>query len=168
MTTAIFFVCVCSATAIGVVAGEVVNMRRRRRLRKYLRQITRLIQLTRDTIDLAYIYNDNPEKFYSKFLEQINVSSLRERGIIDSDILLHSRLHKFIYKKLPNRDAELWVLRKTGFTARELTIIYNLNNINSIYVKLYRLNKRFDKIVALIKNTSNKYSQWIYSFIYSL
>jgi rhodanese-related sulfurtransferase len=91
---------------------------------------------------MAYLYGNDPEKFYLKFLEEFNIISLRRRGIIDPDVLLKSSAYIFLYDNMKRSDAELWALRKAGFSNRGLVIIYGFKNLNSIYVKFNRLSKR--------------------------
>lgn len=43
--------------------------------------------------------------------------------------------------KVSTNDQLLYMLHKEGFTPRELCIIFELNNINSVYVKCHRINK---------------------------
>ena len=44
--------------------------------------------------------------------------------------------------KVSTNDQLLYMLHKEGFTPRELCIIFELNNINSVYVKCHRINKK--------------------------
>ncbi len=141
---------VYSAIVALVIAYEIVLSRRRRRQKKRSRETSLFLLLVRDLIDTAYTYNTDPAKFYQKFLEQVNISSLRKRGITDPEVLLRTAGYIIMCKDMRGADAELWALRKAGFTNRELKVVYNLKNLNSIYVKNNRLKKRLDKRVAAI------------------
>ncbi len=113
-----------------------------------------LMLLVREMIDMAYLYEGDSEKFYCKFIEIIHVKSLRERGVIDPDMLLQTPRYNRMCRELKCDDAELWALLKAGFTTRELMMIYGHTNINSIYVKVNRLRKRLDrKMQELIDNS---------------
>lgn len=103
------------------------------------------MSLVREMIDLAYTYESDTDKFYRKFMETINVKSLRERGVIDPDILLHTPMYNRMCSELKSEDAELWALLKAGFTTRELMMVYGHTNINSVYVKVNRLKKRLGR-----------------------
>uniref|UniRef100_S0DEN9 Uncharacterized protein n=1 Tax=termite gut metagenome TaxID=433724 RepID=S0DEN9_9ZZZZ len=78
-------------------------------------------------------------------MEKISVASLSYRGIIDPDVLLHTVKYNQICKGFGREDAELWTLLTSGFTNRELMVIYGFTNINSICVKPYWLRSRLEK-----------------------
>ncbi len=101
--------------------------------------------LIREMIDMAYVYESDTDKFYQKFREKISVESLRDRGIIEPDMLLHKPHYHRMCSELKREDAELWALLKAGFKTRELMVIYGHTNINSVYVKINRLRKRLNR-----------------------
>lgn len=130
---------------LGLIAAaflrEVFHAWRLHRQMLYSEQARRLMSLIRSLIDLAFVYDQDEKRFYSKFSEMINVASLRKHGIIDPDALLHTPR----FNGLRCEDAELWTLLMAGFSSRELKVIYGMTNINSVYIKRHRLRNRLDK-----------------------
>lgn len=125
-----------------------------KRERIYAKEVRRLMLLIRNLIDMAFIYDEDCEKFYRKFLEEVSVESLSRRGIIDPDALLRTPHYNKACKGMKRSDAELWTLIKAGFTSRELMVIYGLTNINSVYIKRNRLKSRLQKhMLDLTNNT---------------
>lgn len=131
---------------------DLVWSRWSKRLYVYARQMDRLVTILRDLIDQALVYDEDPGKFYRKFLETVNIESLRERGIIDPEALLRTPRFNPMYRMMTRSDVEILALSKAGFSNRELKVIYNLSNINSIYIKRHRAKTRLTKIMDEIRN----------------
>ena len=83
-------------------------------------------------IKLAFKFGNNKELFYERFVESVDVDTLKEYQIIDVDIP----------PELTEKEAELYSLIKAGFTPEELCVIYGTKNLNAIYIKRHRLNKK--------------------------
>lgn len=141
----IIFLYAYLAIIFGAFAYEIFVAWRYKRERVYAKEAHRLMLLLRNMIDNAFIYDENPAKFHSKFLEMVSVESLRAHGIIDPDALLRTPKYNRTCKELRCEDAELWTFLMAGFSSRELKIIYGLTNLNSVYVKRNRLKKRLNK-----------------------
>jgi hypothetical protein len=124
--------------------------------KKYIRQSEGLMLLVREMIEMAYLYEGDTDKFYRKFMETINIKSLREHGLIDPDMLLHSPRYNRMCSELKGEDAELWALREAGFTTRELKMVYGHTNINSVYVKVNRLKKRLERKMQELRDDQNR------------
>jgi hypothetical protein len=131
--------------AIIVVYEVILAWRRHQRREEYSRQARRLLKLVREIIDMAYVDNNAPEKFYCKCLEKISASSLDARGIIDPDRLLRPTRRNLFPGNSRREDAVLLMLLRAGFTPRELKVVYGLKSIDSVYVKISRLRRRLDK-----------------------
>lgn len=134
---------------------EVFRVWRLHRQLLYSEQAERLMNLIRDLIDLAFVHDENKEKFYDKFLEEIGMPSLRKRGIIDPDTLLRTPRFNRMCGELRCEDAELWILLMAGFSSRELKVIYGMTNINSVYIKRHRLRGRLDKKMQQLLDSSS-------------
>lgn len=84
-------------------------------------------------IKLAFTFETNKDLFYEKFVATIDVEALKEYGIIEVDST---------NPELTPQEAELYSLIEAGFTPEELCVIYKKKNLNSIYIKRHRLNKK--------------------------
>ena len=98
-----------------------------------------------DIIDLAFIYENDHTRFYMKFLDTINVESLSKRDIITPDAMLRTSSYNRDFKEMKRKDAEFLALLAAGFSYREIKVIYNLKNLNSVYIKSHRLRGRISK-----------------------
>lgn len=96
----------------------------------------RLIYI-RKMIDTLYTYNHNAEKLRKHIVELMTVDVLMAYHVITPS-------DRTKYDKMNCRKADklLCKLSDMGFTPRELCVIFSLNNINSVYVKISRMNKR--------------------------
>lgn len=102
----------------------------------------RRLQLLRYLIDLSYTYKSDKVLFYKKFVETINIHELKRWQVVDTSVpeaLAQSTQLAYEESCLRTKDIDLYRLLEAGFTPRELSIIYNLNNTHSIYVKCCRL-----------------------------
>lgn len=141
------------AVMLGAFVYEMFRSWRHARERVYADEVSRLMFLLHELVDAAYVYGEDPAKFYVKFLEMISVESLRSRGIIDPDTMLRTPQYNRMCKGLDAKDAELWTLIMAGFDSRALKVIYGMSNINSVYVKRNRLKKRLSlKMQQLMDN----------------
>lgn len=103
----------------------------------------RRLHLLRYLIDLSYTYKSDKDLFYKKFVETININELMKYWrIIDMSVpeeLMRNTSQAIEESCLRSKDIDLFRLLEAGFTPRELSIIYDLNNTHSIYVKCCRL-----------------------------
>lgn len=96
----------------------------------------RLIYI-RKIIDTVYTHQSNAERLQKRIIE-----------LTKSDVLLAYHVvmppNDTGYDKVGCNEADklLCKLADMGFTPRELCMLFSLNNINSVYVKMSRMNKR--------------------------
>lgn len=96
----------------------------------------RLIYI-RKIIDTVYTHQSNAERLQKRIIE-----------LAKSDVLVAYHVvmppDDTVYDKMDCNDADklLCKLADMGFTPRELCMLFSLNNINSVYVKISRMNKR--------------------------
>lgn len=96
----------------------------------------RLIYI-RKIIDTVYTHQNNAERLQKRIIE-----------LTKSDVLLAYHVvmppNDTVYDKVDCNEADklLCKLADMGFTPRELCMLFSLNNINSVYVKMSRMNKR--------------------------
>lgn len=130
---------------LGVLPGCVVCGYALRRI-KYYRRCRYLaegrMRLFRRLLELAYLYRSNPVLFQKKFCEEVSIDRLQCCDIICGDRELKQLREVDSNPALKNRDILLCILLEKGFTPQELSVIYGMNNYNSIYVRLSRIRKR--------------------------
>ncbi len=88
-------------------------------------------------IDTLYTYNHNPEKLRKHIIELMKADVL-----IAYHVVTPSDRTKYDEVNCNKTDKLLCKLSDMGFTPRELCMLFSLNNINSVYVKMSRMNKR--------------------------
>jgi hypothetical protein len=154
------FLLLLSGVVVGVIIHRVFRTWRERRQKIYDVHSVRLETLLHEIIDLAFTYEGDHVKFYLKFLETVNAKSLTKRGIIDPEALLGTSLDKSELSGMKRSDAEFLSLLSAGFSYRELTVIYGLKNLNSVYIKSHRLRGRLSKkMLQLLDRYSNQGGQ---------
>lgn len=89
-------------------------------------------------IDLIYTYKHNPVLLESHLTQQVSIKKILSHHVIDDEC------EKYIPKdlKILKTDMLLYTLYQEGFSYRELCVIFELNNLNSVYVKYHRINKK--------------------------
>ena len=92
------------------------------------------LALIKKLISLAYLYSDNG-RFYRKFTECINITSLKDQGVIEID-----RAGEGI--SLSKKEVELYTLMQNGFTPQEISVILGEKDVNNVYVRQCRLRKK--------------------------
>lgn len=98
----------------------------------------------RKLISLAFIYGHDTDLFHKKFVEMVNIKTLKRRQIIHPMNFIPNDefIESLKDKGLTEWEIEICCLTELGFTAQELCVIYGLKNINSIYVKRHRIKKK--------------------------
>jgi hypothetical protein len=100
--------------------------------------------LLRRLLSHAYIYNYNPEMFLRKFQEEVHISQLHYSDVIctNTEKRWIKRLNRLKYDQpIKNQDILLYILLDNGFTPQELSVVFGMKNINSIYVRYSRIRK---------------------------
>lgn len=89
-------------------------------------------------IETVYTYKHQPQHLCDHLIQTIK--KLLSYHIIDEDCshLFPSDL------KCRKNDMLLYKLHMMGFTAKELCLLFELNNINSVYVKCHRIKKKLN------------------------
>lgn len=91
----------------------------------------------KDCIDLLYVYGrHDASKLYKKFKQLSNVKQLARYNIADATIPKGDFRRK--WHKLTPAEKQLVILMNTGFSNRELSVIFDVGKVSSIYVKYYR------------------------------
>ena len=125
------------AVVIALVC-RVFSIQQKKQLTKYEIALSddRLIYI-RKMIDTLYTYNHNPEKLRKHIIELMKADVL-----IAYHVVTPSDRTKYDEVNCKKTDKLLCKLSDMGFTPRELCMLFSLNNINSVYVKMSRMNKR--------------------------
>lgn len=113
-------------------------------VKRYYRDIERRsenrLRFIRMIIEIIYLHKHNPDKLPEHLTQEINIRKMLIYNIIDDD-----------YKpycgniKAREEDKLLYMLHMQGFSARELCIIFGLNNVHSVQVKYSRINIKLNK-----------------------
>lgn len=92
----------------------------------------------RSLSDILYTYQRKPEQLCERLYEEMAVNKLLSYRVIEdrSDEQFDPAL------KLNKKDRLLYLLVEDGFTPRELCVLMELNNMNSVYVKYHRIRKK--------------------------
>lgn len=112
-----------------------------RRLRHHIQYVSgqakARLNYIRILIDTVYTYSHQPELLQNTCKRDVD-QKLLAYHVIDNrcDRLFSARM------KVNSNDQLLYMLHKEGFSPRELCIIFELNNLNSVYVKCHRINKK--------------------------
>lgn len=125
-------------------------------VKRYYRDIERRsetrLRFIRMIIDIMYLHKHNPNKLPEHLMQEINIRKMLIYNIIDDD-----------YKpycgniKAREEDKLLYMLHMQGFSARELCIIFGLNNVHSVQVKYSRMKIKLNKPgKENIEETENK------------
>ncbi len=128
--------CICGGCILalsGLLVGIVIQNRRWHRL------ADNRLQLIRHLIDLSYSYKEQPLKFLHHFCDAIRVPALRNSHIVQ--ISRHTS-----YTETEEDSRFLIQLLDAGFSRREVCAIFDLKNINCLYVKFHRAKKKLNLI----------------------
>lgn len=115
-----------------------------RRLRNHIRcasgQAKARLNYIRILIDTVYSYSNQPELLQKHMQKEMSIKKLMAYHVIDN------RCERFFTAatKVNGNDQLLYMLHKEGFSPRELCVIFELNNLNSVYVKCHRINKKLN------------------------
>lgn len=90
----------------------------------------------KDSIDLLYVYGKHDAvKFYDKCKDLSDSKQLARYGIVGQIPVRHFRCK---WHRLTPAEKQLLTLMNAGFSNRELSVIFNVGKVSSIYVKHYR------------------------------
>lgn len=92
----------------------------------------------RKLMDLVYTYSHRPEQLLRLLQTEMSIKKLLCYHVVEdaTDGLIPDEA------RVSKNDRLLYQLHKEGFSPRELCVIFGLNNLNSVYVKYHRMNKR--------------------------
>lgn len=112
------------------------------------------LEFIRQIAELTYMYGYNTDVFYRKICEMMHLDELKKNSVMDFNFELEK--YRFLKKMddLSMDDAEFYCLIKSGFSTRELSIIFGHGNPKSIYVKKCRLMKKINKQIPQNNNPS--------------
>lgn len=137
---AIYVIAVCLTATVLAVSGFYL-FRRIKYYRRYRHLAEQRMQLLRVLLGLAYVHQSNPQLFVKKFYEEVNIGRLECYDVICECLeqkQLEDAQHDLGLKK---KDVLLCLLLNKGFTPQELSVVYGMNNYNSIYVRFSRIRK---------------------------
>lgn len=90
-------------------------------------------------IETVYTYKNNPQQLRDHLLQEMTIKKLLCYHIVEEDESLFPP-----DMKCTQKDKLLYKLHLEGFTSKELCILFELNNLNTVYVKCHRVNKKLN------------------------
>ena len=108
-------------------------------------------------VELVYTYKHDSKKMLEKVTRQMTIERFINCHLIEEDCSGHIPQDL----KVREKDRLLYKLYQEGFSVQALCLLFRLNNINSVYVKCHRINKRLKMGMAEIidddeaENTGN-------------
>ena len=112
----------------------------KRHYREVERRSENRLRYIRLIIEIIYLHKHNPNKLIDHLMQEANIRKMLIYNIIDDN-----------YKpycgniKAREEDKLLYMLHMQGFAAKELCIIFGLNNVHSVQVKYSRMNINLNK-----------------------
>jgi len=93
---------------------------------------------------IAPLYENAREVFYEKFLEVVNIKELTDHHLVHLEALALTSEDKWEIQSrgLTREEIILYCLMKLGMTPQELSIVYGIRNVNTIYVRCHRIRKK--------------------------
>lgn len=103
------------------------------------------LQLLRRVIEYMYLYKDRPIVFLHKTQEELQYKKLLKSNIIP--MRSHSKMTE-------STTMELFMCRliDAGFSRKEVCAIFDLKNVNCLYVKFHRAKKKLQKSGIVAKS----------------
>lgn len=92
----------------------------------------------RSTIHLVYTYSHQPELMLQHLKTEMSIRKILNYRIIED----HCERMVDDRPEIRQPDKLLYMLHKEGFTPQELCVIFNLNNLNTVYVKCHRVRQK--------------------------
>lgn len=110
----------------------------RNRFQEVTRQASARLDYIRILIDTVYTHDHHPESLQKHMQKEMSIKKLMAYHVVENhcERFFCSRI------KVNRNDQLLYMLHQEGFSPRELCIIFELNNLNSVYVKCHRINKK--------------------------
>ena len=155
---AIYVIAVCFTATVLVVSCFHL-FRRIKYYRRCRHLADQRMHLLRVLLGLAYVHQSNPQLFVKKFYEEVNIGRLECYDVI-CECLEQKQLEEAQQDLgLKKRDVLLCLLLNKGFTPQELSVVYGMNNYNSIYVRFSRIRKHCRlKMSEETKTCAKKYN----------
>lgn len=124
----------------GVVSASLLswlffsNRRLRREAVVYRERSAEQLRFIRSLLDLCYTYRESPLVFIDKFKDKVNIRELKSYTLID--------IPPRRFEELKEDERLLCLLWESGFTQRELCVIFNLKKVSNLYTKYHRIKNK--------------------------
>ena len=130
---------------IDILFIAVLTLAVQRSLRYYKRTVAarseaRLAYI-RTLIETVYVFGNKPDMLQSHIKHEMSIKKLLFYGVIERQPTEASDPAR----RINETDQLVYQLLQNGFSPRELCVIFNLNNINSLYVKYHRINRKLER-----------------------
>lgn len=134
MKTILLLVC-CDAIAVAIFCRFYADAQKRKNRNAELLARNRLIYI-RFLVDTVYLYCNQPKQLTDHLKTEMSVEKMIAYHILDQDVEIPDGI------KCKDRDWLLRELYRKEFSAQQLVIMFGLSNVNSVYVKSCRINKK--------------------------
>lgn len=130
--------CLC-LLSIGGLMHYIV--RQWRLLNAYKLRAADRLRYIQTLMETGYKYKHAPSHMAEHLYSEMGIEKILSYHIVDDDCDKTFPIDC----KCRRSDKLLYILYENGFSARELCVIFALNNMNAVYVKYNRLNKKLNK-----------------------
>lgn len=113
-------------------------IRKNRLLREIETQAADRLQYIRTLIEIVYIYKHDTQLMLKHLQAEMTIKRLLNSHVVADKC--DERYPGGI--KCTKKDKLLYMLYQEGFSTKELCVLFELNNLNSVYVKCCRMNKK--------------------------
>lgn len=125
-------VCVVLASLLSLLFFS--NRQLRREAVVYRERSAEQLRFIRSLLDLCYTYRESPLVFLDKFKDKVNIREMKSYTLID--------IPPRRFEELKEDERLLCLLWESGFTHRELCVIFNLKKVSNLYTKYHRIKNK--------------------------
>lgn len=137
----IIFTIILIITLLAIIVLTHYIVEQNRRLNSHKLKARDRLKYIQILMRIVYYHKHDPIHLTAHIHDEMSILKILSYHIIDDvcDKYFPPEL------KCSKNDKLLYILHEDGFTARELCVIFGLNNMNSVYVKCSRINKKLNK-----------------------
>ena len=132
---------VCDLIGVAIFCRHFIVKQKRKSRDAEILARNRLIYI-RFMVDTVYLHCNRPQQLVDNMKKEMTIEKMIAYNILDHDTKIPDGI------KCKDRDWLLRELYRKEFSAQQLVIMFGLSNVNSVYVKCCRINKK-------IKNAEN-------------
>lgn len=115
------------------------------KLKKCERTAKKRLELIREVIDIVYSYSFDEELLERKILKAVKAEKLIDSEIVNMDTVMPNNNKPDNSGAITKDDVDFYCLLRSGFSMRELSVVYGNATQKSLYVRKHRVLKKFEK-----------------------